>query len=191
MLEILEKLFDSKVRVRLLRVFLNHPEEKFLFPEISSRVKINSKNVRKEINSLARIGFLKIKRANKKTYYFANPKFIFYDELKDLIFKGNPASSKEIVKKAKNIGQIKLILISGSLINSEKGRVDILIVGENLNKNKLNKFLGDIESEIGKGIIYAVMGFEEFNYRRGMFDKFVLDILEGPREILIDKMKIG
>ncbi len=191
MLEILEKLFGSKARVRLLRFFLNHPGEKFLFPEIFSRVKINSKSVRKEINNLAKIGFLKIKRANKKVYYFANPKFVFYDELKDLIFKGNPASGKEIVKKAKNIGQIKLILISRSLINSEKGRVDILIVGEHLNKNKLNKFLGNIESEIGKGIIYAAMGSEEFNYRRGMFDKFVLDILEGPKEILIDKMKIG
>ena len=191
MLETLEKLFNSKARVRLLRFFLNHPKEKFLLPEISSRVKINSKGIRKEVNNLVKSGFLKIKQANKKKYYFSNPKFILYDELKELVFKGNPASSKEIAKKIKNIGQIKLALISGSLINSEKGRVDIFIVGENLNKVKLKRFLEDIESEIGKGISYAAMNADEFNYRRNMFDKFVLDILEGPREILIDRMKIS
>jgi len=191
MLETLEKLFNSKARVRLLRFFLNHPKEKFLLPEISSRVKINSKGIRKEVNNLVKSGFLKIKQANKKKYYFSNPKFILYDELKELVFKGNPASSKEIAKKVKNIGQIKLALISGSLINSEKGRVDIFIVGENLNKVKLKRFLEDIESEIGKGISYAAMNADEFNYRRNMFDKFVLDILEGPREILIDRMKIS
>jgi len=191
MLETLEKLFNSKARVRLLRFFLNHPKEKFLLPEISSRVKINSKGIRKEVNNLVKSGFLKIKQANKKKYYFSNPKFILYDELKELVFKGNPASSKEIAKKIKNVGQIKLALISGSLINSEKGRVDIFIVGENLNKVKLKRFLEDIESEIGKGISYAAMNADEFNYRRNMFDKFVLDILEGPREILIDRMKIS
>ncbi len=191
MLETLEKLFNSKARVRLLRFFLNHPKEKFLLPEISSRVKINSKGIRKEVNNLVKSGFLKIKQANKKKYYFSNPKFILYDELKELVFKGNPASSKEIAKKIKNVGQIKLALISGSLINSEKGRVDIFIVGENLNKVKLKRFLEDIESEIGKGISYAAMNADEFNYRRNMFDKFILDILEGPREILIDRMKIS
>ncbi len=191
MSETLEKLFDSKARVRILRLFLNHPEEKFLFPEISSRVKINPKGVRKEVNNLVKTGFLKIKRANKKVYYLANQKFALYGELKNLIFKGNPASSKEIARKAKNIGQVKLVLISKSLINSEKGRVDIFIVGENLNKNKLKKFLDSIESEAARRITYAAMNSEEFNYRRDMFDKFVLDILEGPREILIDKLKIG
>ena len=191
MLEILEKLFNSKARVRLLRFFLNHPREKFLLPEISLRVKINSKSVRKEVNNLIKTGFLKIKQINKKKYYFTNPKFILYDELKDLIFKGNPASNKEIAKKIRSVGQIKLALISRSLINSEKGRVDIFIVGENLNKVKLKRFLGDIESEIGKGISYAAMNTDEFDYRRNMFDKFILDILEGPKEILIDRMKIS
>lgn len=191
MSEILEKLFDSKARVRILRLFLNNSEEKFLFPEVSSRVKMNSKSVRKEVNNLAKIGFLKIKRVNKKVYYLANPKFILYDELKNLIFKGNPASGKDIAKKAKDIGQVKLVLISKSLINSEKGRVDILVVGEHLNKNKLKKLLNNIESEIGRGISYAAMDSEEFNYRRDMFDKFILDILEGPKEILIDKLKIS
>ena len=191
MSEILEQLFNSKTRVRLLRLFLNHPEEKFSFSETASRIGTSSKNIRKEVNGLVKIKFLKTKPVKKKPYYFADKNFIFYDELRSLIFKANPASSKEIARKIKQTGQIKLVLISKSLINSEKGRVDLLVIGENFNKLKFKKFLNDIESEIGKEINYATMSADEFRYRKDMFDKFIIDIMEGPREILIDKLKIS
>jgi len=125
--ETLEKLFNSKAKVRLLRLFLNHPEEKFLLAEIVSRAGLNSKSIRKELNNLTKIKFVKVKREKKKNYYCANQNFIFYDELKNLIFKSNPTSSKEIIEKVKKIGQIKFVLISKSLINSDKGRVDSLL----------------------------------------------------------------
>ncbi len=140
---------------------------------------------------MVKIKFLKANSIKKKPYYFADKNFIFYDELRSLIFKANPASSKEIARKIKQTGQIKLVLISKSLINSEKGRVDLLVIGENFNKIKFKKFLNDIESEIGKEINYATMSADEFRYRKDMFDKFIIDILEGPGEILIDKLKVG
>jgi len=64
-----------------------------------------------------------------------------------------------------------------------------MIVGEHLNKSKLKTFLSVIESEAGKEINYVYMSTDEFRYRKGMFDKFVINILEGPHRILIDRMK--
>jgi len=189
MSEILEKLFHSKAEVKILRLFLNNVDEEFLAGEVAKKSKTNIVSTRKEINNLAKIKFLLAKKKLKKTYYNANQNFIFYDELKKLIFKTSPTSSEKIKSQVMKLGQIRFVLISGILISSNKGRVDIMIVGEHIDGSKLKNFLSNIEAEVGKGINYVCMSTDEFRYRKGMFDKFIIDILEEPHKILVDKLK--
>lgn len=189
MSEILEKLFNSKTRIKAFRLFLNNPEQGYLLREVAERLKVNLSDARREIKNLEQIKFLILRKKSGKAYYYANNSFVFYEELKKLIFKASPSSSDKIKSRVAKLGQVRFVLISGSLINSDKGRVDIMIVGEHINKNKLKRFLSDIEAEAGKAINYVYMSTDEFKYRKGMFDKFVVDILEGPGKILIDKLK--
>lgn len=189
--EILEKLFNSKARVKLFRLFLNNIDKGYLAAEAAGKSKISLKSAQKEIKDLEKSGFLTVKKKAKKTYYFVNQGFPFYDELKKLIFKASPSSSDKIKLQAVKIGQIRFMLISGTLINSDKCRVDMMIVGEHINKNKLKNFLSSIEADIGKGINYVCMSTDEFRYRKGMFDKFIIDILESPHRVLIDKLKFN
>lgn len=189
MSEVLEKLFRSKAEIKLLRLFLNNPDEGYLANDISKKLKINSSLTRKEINNLLKIDFLILRKKVKKNYYFANRDFIFYNELKKIIFKANPTSSDKIKSQVVKLGQIRFVLISGVLINSEKGRIDIVIIGEHINKAKLKNFLTDIEAEVGKEINYVCMSVDEFRYRRNMFDKFIIDVFEDAHKILINKLK--
>ena len=187
--EVLEKLFRSKAEIKFLRLFLNKPYDEYILSEAAKKSKTNSATTRKEINNLAKIKFLLSRKKAGKTYYRANRDFIFYDELKKIIFKTSPTSSDKIKSQVSKLGQIRFLLISGVFINSDKGKVDIVIVGEHINKSKLKNFLSVIEAEAGKGINYVCMSTDEFRYRKGMFDKFVINILEGPHRILIDRMK--
>ena len=189
MSEILEKLFRSKAEIKLLRLFLNNPSEGYASSDIAKKLKINPSLVRREINNLVKIEFLVLRKKEKKSYYCVNRDFIFYDELKRLIFKANPTSSDKIKSQVEKLGQIRFVLISRVLINSEKGRIDIVIIGEHINKMKLNNFLSDIEAEVGKDISYSCMSTDEFRYRKNMFDKFIIDIFEDPHRILINKLK--
>jgi len=189
MSEVLEKLFRSKAEIKLLRLFLNNPDKGYALSEIISKLKINSSLARKEINNLIKIKFLVLRKKAKKNYYCVNRDFIFYDELKRLIFKANPASSDKIKSQVVKLGRIRFVLISGILINSEKGRIDIVIIGEHISKNKLKNFLADIEAEVGKSINYSCMTTDEFRYRKSMFDKFIIDVFEDPHKILINKLK--
>jgi len=50
--------------------------------------------------------------------------------------------------------------------------------------------LRSIESSVGKELHYVLMNTHEFKYRREMFDRFVLDVLEFPHRKLINKLKI-
>lgn len=189
MSEILEKLFHSKAEVKIIRLFLNNADDKYTLPEIAEKTKTDTPTLRKEVANLEKIGFLSASKKNQKSYFCLNNSFIFYEDLKKLFFKATPSSSERIKSKISKVGDVRLVLLSGVLINSEKGRIDIFIVGEHINKTRLLIFLSELESEVGKGIRYVYMSNDEFKYRKDMFDKFVIDILEGPHKVLINNLK--
>ncbi|MBI2674645.1 MAG: hypothetical protein HYX22_02840, partial [Candidatus Yanofskybacteria bacterium] len=65
---------------------------------------------------------------------------------------------------------------------------DLFIVGDDISKNKLRAFLTALEAEVGKEIKFTLMDKEEFQYRYGMFDRFIRVLLEGPHEKIINKL---
>lgn len=132
----------------------------------------------------------KIKKTNElggRAYYGFNPKFEFSEELKNLMLTPPPASLSKMARKISALGRVKLALVSGVFLNKENV-ADILIVADDVDRRKFKNFLKSLEAEIGTQIIFAIMDKEEFNYRRAMFDRFVRLMLEGPHEILIDKI---
>lgn len=188
-METLEKLFDSKIRARLLKFFLNNPSKPFQANEISDKIKIKTVNARKELKKLKEIGFLKASLKNKKIHYRLQNDFAFYPELKKLFLKAGPPSKTKISIQIKKLGRVKFALLSGLFVNFDKSPVDIFIVGENIRRAKLKNFLDNLEAEIGKEINYVLMNTNEFLYRQNMCDKFIADLFEKPNKILINKIQ--
>lgn len=195
--EILDKLFDSPVKVRLLRLFFRSQNNAFAVDEVSAKIQKNIQSVKKEIDSLMEIGLLVAKKGRKKPkekkpglYYFANPNFEFYQELRTLVLKSAPTTKEKLLHYLTKLGRIKLAIISGVFLNCDNSRVDLFLVTNKLNESKLKSFLKEIEAEVGREIEYAFMNVEEFNYRSGMFDRFLIDVLERPHEKLINKLNI-
>lgn len=189
MSEILESLFNSKAEVKLLRLFLNNADKKYTLSEIARKAKIRSNIAKREINNLLKIKFLIKTKKSNQTFYRINTEFIFYNELKKLIFKASPTSADKITSQVMKLGQTRFVLVSGVFLNSDKGKIDILIVGEQISRTKLKNFLSNVEADVGKGINYVCMSTDEFRYRKNMFDKFILNIFDTPHKILIDRMK--
>jgi len=188
--EILEQLFDSPIKVKLLKLFLRNPEEYFELKEIVKKTRVDRTSCRRQINKLKDINFIKSKFKSGKKLYSLNYTFDFYNELRTLVLKSSPASKNKILNRLKNIGRIKLVLLSGIFVNSENSRADLLIVGDGIKNKNLTNFLKDLESEVGKEINYVVLTTADFKYRYDMFDRFIRDILEKPHEKLINKLKI-
>ena len=201
--QILEKLFDSPIKVRLLKLFLRNDNTFFSAEDIVSKIHISARYARKEMEKLNDINFFKTKKIKikikygskkikvKKTIvYGVNHNFVFYPELKNLVSKSNPASEDNLKMGIQKIGKVKLVILSGLFINSESSRIDLVIVGEGISQKKLERFLGNLEAEVGKDIRYVVLTTEEFNYRLNMFDRFLRDVLDYPHKKLINKLKI-
>ena len=205
--QILEKLFESVPKIRVLRLFMQNPELFFTFPEIAERTNVNSRTVKKELQKLAKIGLIKTKivnikpeqskkakkkhiRAKKTKVYYVNSRFELLDELHNLITRSSITSRSKLIQRLKKLGRVKLAIIAGVFLNKDDTRADLLLVGDNLRKRGLENFLHQTESELGKHLQYTIMDTKEFKYRLDMYDRFLRDVLEYPHEKLINKLNI-
>jgi len=186
----LDALFDSPIKVRLLKLFLYDPDENFASRTIAKKLNLTPVQVNKNMGDLAKINFLNCKNLKGGKTFKVNCDFDFYSELKELVVKASPASKEKMLKRIKSLGKIKLALLAGVFVNSDTSQADLLIVGDNVKPAKFNNFIKNLEAEIGKEINYSLMTSKEFDYRYDMYDRFIRDLLDFKHEKLINKLKI-
>ncbi|MBU1179130.1 MAG: hypothetical protein ABIJ85_02440 [bacterium] len=194
MSSILSKLFGSVDRLKIIRLFLLNAEEVFLPKSIVKRAKASPASVRREINLLSGIGFVHKKKfsqdGKKKEGWCTDSSFLLLEPLKELVLDTTPLSRTEFLGRLRKAGQIKLVILSGIFIKHEDSRVDILVVGDKIRKNALEKILKEAEAEIGKELVYAVFTTDDFVYRLNIYDKFIRDILDYPHQKIMNKLGI-
>jgi len=192
--DILDNLFGSRIRVKILKfLFRNYPGE-FLAGELATRIQETYSVAKREIEALNKLRLIK-KTKTAKVKYSLNHVFEFFEELKALILKASPAEKNKMVAKIIKLGRIKLAIVSGVFLNNnsngnsnDNSVADLFIVGDEINKDKLRLFLRALEAEVGREIKLSIMDKEEFDYRYGMFDRFVRVLLESPHEKIINKL---
>jgi len=215
-MKILEQLFDSRARVRLMRLFLLNPRDAFETKDLTARTKEQSRTVQKEINLLGKIGFIKkvsfFKESAQKTKsgppvrsrtqtgktkkkrvsgWQLDTSFSYLEPIQHLIITSASMKNEDIIRRIKKTGNVKLIVLSGIFIREDDTAVDILVVGDNIKKQSIENALGIIEAELGKELTYAFLETRDFKYRMGMYDKFIRDVFDYPHEKIVDKLGLS
>lgn len=122
--------------------------------------------------------------------YQLNPKWPFLTELKNLVLKIAPPAFPKIERGLARLGRVKLAVVTGVFLNLNDTRVDIMVVGDDIDFKRFSDFIKRLEGGLGTELRYVVLGTEEFRYRFNMFDRFVHDILEYPHRKVINKLKV-
>jgi len=182
----LEQLFSSKVRVKLLAIFLASSPQSYYVRELTRRLDEKINSVRLELANLEEMGLLKSRFEDGKKYYCPNDKFKLYPELKRLIFKAGLEGSKLAADIEKLTG-IKFACLSGKFIGLENALVDLFIVGR-INKKALGRVVGKLEEGLGEELNYTLMPLAEFLYRQEMHDRFVDTVLKSDYLKLVDRL---
>jgi len=152
----------------------------------------------------------KLRRKNKKHYrtkgypslrrvtlrgqtrlYQADSSSIFFNELRNLVLKAAPPSFPKIEKSLLKLGRLKLVLLTGVFLNLPDSRIDLMVVGDDINFRKLGGAIKNMEKDLGSELRYVILGTDEFKYRYEMFDRFVRDILDAPHKKIIDRLRGG
>ncbi len=189
-METLTAIFGSTAKVKLLRLFLFNATTAFSTRDIALRTKVKSSAVGKELNLLLKADIIRKRRGPKSAAYSLNEKFPYLEPLKNLLTVASIRADESLTKRFSNIGKVKLIIAAGVFIQNWDSRVDLLIVGDDLNIPKIETIIKTVESEIGKEIAYSAFETQDFEYRMGIHDRLVRDILDYPHVALLDRLGV-
>ncbi len=241
-MDILEKIFGSAAKVKIMRLFLFNPNTTFDLDRIVKRTKIfpqaarlnlrllesvkliKSKSVVREFKKIpkppkpAKKGGKKGKKgAGKKSMALAkasqnaakslkiapvkfikkrvpgwtlDESFSYLFPLQSFLINTSPLQDNVIVRKFNRAGKVRLLIVSGVFIHEKESRVDILVVGDGLRRATVDAAVKDMEAELGKELTYSMFETRDFNYRLGMYDKLIRDILDYPHKKLVNKLGV-
>ncbi len=198
MLKDIEKLFGSPARVRVMRYFLSHKDEVVAIENLPNITKVPRAAITKELTLLKKLNFLQEmiieefyegkKQTKKKPAVRLNKDFSYNDTLATVLLDFRFIDQKEIVENFKNYGKVKLLVLGGIFTRSDKSKLDILVVGDSMDKTGVEKVVKNIEAEMGTELTFSVFETDEFKYRMEMYDRFLRDFLKSDVQLLVEKI---
>jgi len=187
-METLTALFGSQPKVKLLRLFLFNTGLTFSSKELCTRTGCKAPVILRELNNLIKADIIRKRHSTKGVTYILNEKFPYLDPLKNLLTVASIQADDSLTKRFGSAGKIKLVIAAGVFIQNWESRVDLLVVGDDLNISKIESIIKNIESEIGKEIAYSAFETQDFQYRMGIHDRLVRDIFDYPHVTLLDRL---
>lgn len=202
----LEQLFGSKTRVRLLRLFLNNSKDAFFVRELTRKIGAQINAVRNELDNLVEMDLVSVvtdfdadgdveesarpknrRSMRQRKYYRMNMDSLLYPELRALFMKARVMLEKDFVRKLTAAGPISYLALTGFFVSEEPSPTDLLVVGK-LNRDKLASVIKNFEREIGREVNYTALTPQEYRYRRDVTDRFLYSILESRKLVVVDTM---
>lgn len=183
----LEELFVSRVRVKILQLFLSSPQETlFHVREIVRRVAEEINAVRRELARMEKFGMMTSEwRANRRLYRFKKD-YLFYRELLSLVSKTSGLGGN-INKNKSKLGKIKFAFISSKFLkgsSTDPEDVNLLVVGS-IVLPELQAIIADEQAKREAEINYSFMDEAEFTFRVKRRDPFIIKVLLQPKVMLI------
>jgi predicted transcriptional regulator len=187
----IDALFGSKTRVKLLHLFLNNPGNAFYVREITRIIDEQINSVRRELANMLEVGIITSDSADNKLYYEINQRYEYYvpfrsifadERIEASVTKDTTSKWHELVI---NLPAVRLALMAGVLVKGSTSSVDLLLVGD-IPTTKLKNVIKQIEKNEGRELNYSVLTYDEFYYILSVRDKFITEILAGKYAVLID-----
>lgn len=195
----IEQLFGSKTRVKLLQLFYSNPNRSFYVREITRKIDEQINSVRRELANLLSAGLITSDTSNNKVYYEVNQKYEFFTPLQEIFGGARKAKrgSKAVVSEEaalpadeaadlKALGNVEIACLLGQFTRDETSGIDVLIVG-NVNQHALQKYVTELEKQEGKELRYTVFSLDDFTYRLQIKDRFLNTVLRSKKQVLLDK----
>lgn len=192
----IDALFGSKTRVKLLHLFLNSPGQSFYVREITRKIDEQINSVRRELSNMLEIGIITSDNADNKLYYQVNQRYDYYVPLRAIF--GDSSEETNVVPAAvdspsdeykdviTSIPGLSLAVFAGVLVHGSSSQIDVVLVG-NISTAKVKSAIKVIEKAEGRDINYTVLSYDEFYYRLSIRDRFITEILNGKHTVIADK----
>jgi len=191
----IDALFGSKTRVKLLHLFLNNPGKAFYVREITRLIDEQINSVRRELSNMLNVGIITSDTAENKLYYTVNQRYDYYVPFRAIFADEKIETAPQLSavhdweSGLKALPGMRLIIAAGVLVKGSGSPVDLLLVGETP-AAKVKAAIKDVETSEGRELNYSVLSYDEFYYRLSVRDKFITEVLKGKHSVVLDAENI-
>jgi hypothetical protein len=172
---VLDALITSKTRIKLLlKFFLNSSHASYL-RNLETEFGESSNAVRVELNRFESAGLLNSFTKGNRKYFQANDKHPLFADIHNIILK-YVGIDKIIENVAQKLGDLDRVFLTGDFAKgTNNGVIDLVFIGESLNKEYLVRLVDKAEKLISHKVRYMVLTTGEFEtYKKNMKAEEVL-----------------
>ncbi len=185
----LERLFTSKTRVRILAEILLNSDREYHIRELSRIVDISPIYVQKELKNLQSLGLLTSRKQGNMVLYTLDKHSTISDDLKRIFLKTEGVGA-EILK---NLGkaEIQYALIYGSFAKgaeTTRSDIDLLVIGD-VDEDILLRSISKAEGKVGREINYLLWTPKEFAQKARQKIPLLLEILKTDVVMIIGEQR--
>jgi len=190
----LDKIFGSKTRAKLLRLFYGDPSKTYYIRELSDIIGEQVNSVRRELDNMKSIEMLAEHNVSNKIYYGLNKKFEHYEAFIQLFQKRTMALKADTIPQLTTVIETweNLLIPVRPMVNAllimQRRRhdgLDLFVVGDDISE-RLSRWTKDLERRLGREINYAIMTPDDFRYRLSVRDKFLISCLNNGYSVIVD-----
>ncbi len=158
----LKSLITSETRVKLLmRLFLN-PDMSGYLRQLAKEFGESTNSIRLELNKLTEAKLLSVETEGRNKVYRANKKHPLFEDIRNIVVKsiGIDKVAANIINK---LGNVRFAFIRGDYaVGKDSGLIDLVVVGDRINMQELERVRKKTESLIGRKISVLTLTPDEY-----------------------------
>jgi len=160
---VLGELITSKTRLRLLIKFFVSQANRGYLNGLATEMGESTNAIRKELNHLHDAGYLQKEKSNNKIQYKANTKHPMFSVLQKVILKhlGLEDAVEIVLERMGDVEQI--ILIGDYAKGIDSGKIEIIIVGQDLNTSYVQNLEEKLENLINRKVAFFLSASHALN----------------------------
>jgi len=160
---VLGELITSKTRLRLLIKFFVSQANRGYLNGLATEMGESTNAIRKELNHLHDAGYLQKEKSNNKIQYKANTKHPMFSVLQKVILKHlGLEDAVEIVLE--RMGEVEQIILIGDYAKGiDSGKIEMIIVGQDLNTSYVKNLEEKLEKLISRKVAFFLSASHRLN----------------------------
>ena len=159
----LGELITSKTRLRLLIKFFVSQANRGYLNGLATEMGESTNSIRKELNHLHDAGYLQKEKSNNKINYKANTEHPMFSVLQKVILKhlGLEDAVEIVLERMGDVEQI--ILIGNYAKGIDSGKIEIIVVGQDLNTSYVQNLEEKLEKLINRKVAFFLSASHRLN----------------------------
>lgn len=178
----------SKTQRQVLGLLFGNPERSYYLNEIIQFAGVGIGSVQRELEKLAGVGLLSVRKIGNQKHYQANHESPIFEELRGIVLK--TFGIGDVLRQAlvEVADQIRVAFVFGSVAkgtDTAGSDIDLMIIAENFSYHQVFSILAAIEGKLGRTVSPTLYTPAEFQLKLAADNNFLKRIVERPKIFLI------